>query len=215
MRIALDPTPFPLPPACVEALAAAWSSPPRAYHDLVHLGEVLASYRDAARRRPWHRPREVFWALCCHDAIYVAGAGDNEARSADLAAALATAHLADAGLDLARVRELILLTARHGAVDGPALDDDAARLLDCDLAILAAPPDRFDAYDAAVAVEYAHVPPAAFRAGRRTFLAGLLAAPRIFHSDDAHARLDAAARSNLSRAIARLDQASPAAGPAR
>ena len=200
--------PLLIPAACADAVVAAWSSPPRAYHDLVHLAEVLAEFAAAAARAPWRRPREVYWALACHDAIYVAGARDNEARSADLADDLAGRYL-PADLDRAVVRALILATARHGALADVALDDDTARMLDCDLAILGAAPARFDAYDAAIAVEHAHVPAAAYRAGRRGFLAGLVAAPRIFCSADGHARLDAAARSNLSRAIARLDLAAP------
>jgi predicted metal-dependent HD superfamily phosphohydrolase len=195
--------PLAIPPACGAAVIAAWSMPPRAYHDLAHLDGVLAEFHAAAARAAWQRPREVYWALCCHDAIYVAGARDNEARSADLADRLAEVHLAPE-LDRDRVRGLILATAVYGAIAGAALDADTARMLDCDLAILGAPPERFDAYDAAIAVEYAHLPAAGFRAGRREFLTRLLAAPRIFCSDDGHARLDAAARSNLSRAVARL-----------
>ncbi|MBK9036774.1 MAG: hypothetical protein IPL61_36915 [Myxococcales bacterium] len=198
---------------CAAAVCAAWSTPPRAYHDLAHLDAVLAEYHAAAARAPWRQPREVYWALVCHDAIYVAGARDNEARSADLADELAARFVTDA-LDLAAVRAMILATARHGAIAGEALDDDTARMLDCDLAILGAEPARFDAYDAAVAREYGHVPVTAYRAGRRAFLAGLAAAPRIFCSLDGHRRLDAAARSNLSRAIAKLDLASPSAAPA-
>ena len=195
--------PMVIPPACAAALVAAWSTPPRAYHSLAHLDAVLAEYRAAAARAPWRQPREVYWALCAHDAVYVAGARDNEARSADLADALAVAHLPP-DLDRAAVRAMILATARHGAIAGEALDDDTARMLDCDLAILGADAATFDAYDAALATEFAHVPADAYRAGRRGFLAGLLAAPRIFCSADGHARLDAAARSNLSRAVARL-----------
>lgn len=202
--------PLAIPSACAEALVAAWSTPPRAYHNLDHLDAVLAAYDDAAARAPWRQPREVYWALCCHDAIYVAGARDNEARSADLADELAARYLAPS-LDRARVRALILLTARHGALAGEDLDDDAARFLDCDLAILAAPPAVYDAYEAAIAREYAHVPPPAYRAGRRAFLAGLAAAPRIFSSDDGHRRLDADARGNLARALAALDDAPVAA----
>ena len=196
--------PLAIPPACAAAVISAWSTPPRAYHDLAHLDAVLAEFHAAAACAPWHAPREVYWALVCHDAIYVAGATDNEARSADLADALAIAHL-PADLDRTQVRAMILATARHGAIAGETLDADTARMLDCDLAILGTAPAVFDRYDAAVAIEYGHVPRAAYRAGRRGFLARMLAAPRIFCSDDGHQRLDAAARSNLSRAIARLD----------
>ena len=55
------------------------------------------------------------------------------------------AHLAP-GLDRAAVRAMILATAHHGAIAGERLDLDTARMLDCDLAILGAPPEQFDAW---------------------------------------------------------------------
>jgi len=48
------------------------------------------------------------------------------------------------------------------------------------------------------------VPDDLYRAGRRAFLESMLARPRIFASDFFHARLDAAARDNLQRVLARL-----------
>ena len=69
------------------------------------------------------------------------------------------------------------------------------------MSILGAAPNVFDAYDAAIAREYSNVPAAAYRAGRRAFLARLAVAPRIFLSDYFHARLDAAARANVGRAL--------------
>jgi predicted metal-dependent HD superfamily phosphohydrolase len=196
--------PFSLSPALADALTAAYATPPRAYHHLGHVAEVLAEFDTAADEAPWQRPAEVVAAILFHDAIYVAGRTDNEARSADLA----RARLADAGLpvDLDRVAHLITLTARHGALTPAdvADDPDAARFLDADLAILGAPPDAYDRYEQAIAAEYAAIPPAAYRDGRRRFLARLLAAPRRFLSDAAHARLDGPARANLTRAVAAL-----------
>lgn len=72
------------------------------------------------------------------------------------------------------------------------------------MAIVGAAPDAFDRYDAAIRREYAAVPADAYRAGRRAFLASVLARPRIFFSALLHDRLDAAARANLARAIARV-----------
>ena len=195
------PPPFGLPAACEAALRAAYARPPRAYHSAAHVDEVVGEFERVA---DWDRPGEVFWAILCHDAIYEAGRTDNEARSAALARRLAGAHLRDAALDLDRVEQLILLTARHGGLTGADLDREAARFVDCDMAILGAAPARFDAYDDAIRAEYAHVPADAYRAGRARFLAGLLAAPRIYCSDPFHDRLDAAARANLRRAVARL-----------
>ena len=67
---------------------------------------------------------------------------------------------------------------------------------------IGAPPAAFHAYDKAIATEYKHVPPAAYRDGRRAFLDGLLAKPRIYLSDYFHAKLDAQARDNLRAALA-------------
>lgn len=181
------------------ALAAAYAEPHRAYHTAAHIAEVLRWFDVVADEVGWRDPTAVYLAVLFHDAIYDPLAKDNEARSADLALRLAGAP--------PRTIDLILLTARHGALDPTAFsgDPDAAHFLDSDTAILAAAPSEFDAYDAAIAAEYRAVPAAAFRAGRRAFLANQLARPRIFLSSFFHARLDAAARANLARALARYE----------
>jgi predicted metal-dependent HD superfamily phosphohydrolase len=140
------------------------------------------------------RRRSTYAAIVFHDAIYVPGAADNEARSA--------AWLRGSALpcDLARGAELVELTARHGSrIDA---DRDTALFLDSDMAILGAEPAAFDRYNAAIAREYSAIPADAFRAGRTKFLASVLALPRIFISDYFHDQLDAQARANLTRAIA-------------
>ena len=71
-------------------------------------------------------------------------------------------------------------------------------------AILGSDPATFDAYDAAIADEFRPVTNALlYRFGRRRFLSRLVDAPRIFHSEHFHTRLDAAARANLRRALDR------------
>ncbi len=187
--------PVVLSAAAREVLARAYAEPHRAYHDAQHIAELLAWFDWVAREVGWQRPTDVYLAIMFHDAVYDPRATDNEARSADLA----RAHGANA-----RTVELIQLTARHGALTPEALDADARHFLDCDTAILGAEPAAFDRYDAAIRAEYAHVPDDAYRAGRRAFLARMQAQPRIFLSDLFHARLDAAARANLTRALARL-----------
>jgi len=139
-------------------------------------------------------------AVLYHDAIHQAGRGDNEARSAQLARQEIGRWLPDEGIDIDRVVQLIELTARHGAIGRQEVDEEAALFLDCDMAILAAAPAVFDAYDAGIAREYRPVAPGwIFRRKRRRFLKGLLARERIYLSDFFHARLDAAARANLRR----------------
>lgn len=199
----LTNTPFELPEGLIRAVQAAYALPPRAYHSFAHVQEVLAHVGEVTGGPGWKQPREVFLAALFHDAVYVPGATDNEAKSADLAAEAIETFLRGQGLDVARVRELILLTARHGKLKVAALDPDAAHFLDCDMAILGADPPRFDAYDAAIAEEYRDaVPGFIFRFNRKRFLKRLLAAPRIYLSDFFHQRLDARARANLRRAVA-------------
>ncbi|MDB4957706.1 MAG: hypothetical protein JWO36_5275 [Myxococcales bacterium] len=185
--------PLRLPDPLTERLADAYHEPHRAYHTAEHVAEVLGWFDRVADDVGWRRPAEVYVAIVFHDAIYAPGAKDNEARSAAWARQVALPVDAD------RVAELIELTARHGSID--AVDPEAALFLDCDMAILGAPPDAFDAYDHAIAIEYKQVPPEAYRSGRRAFLQGLLAKPRIFLSNYFHDRLDAQARANLRRAL--------------
>ena len=198
--------PLRLPPAATEVLAAAYAEPHRAYHTAAHIAELLRWFDVVADEVGWRDPAAVYLAIVFHDAIYDPTRADNEARSAALARALVAAS--------PRVTELIELTARHGEREPTALDHDAAHFLDADTAILGAPAPAFDAYDAAIRVEYQHVPEHAYRAGRRTFLERMLARPRLYGSALFHDRLEHAARANLARAIARLGEP-PTAGPAR
>lgn len=196
--------PVALPAEQRAALEAAYATPPRAYHNIGHVGEVLRHYRDVAAGPGWQRPADVALAVLYHDAIYQAGRGDNERRSAELALEHIARWLPDAGLDGARVAELIDLTARHGRITAEDVkaDSDAALFLDCDMAILGAAPDVFDAYDRGIASEYrGHVPGPLFKLNRRRFLKGLLKKERIFLTDFFHERYDAPARNNLRRTI--------------
>nr|WP_054664506.1 hypothetical protein [Stenotrophomonas acidaminiphila] len=196
----MDLTPMPLPADQLAEIEAAHAQPPRAYHNFGHVQALLQHHRDVAAGPGWRQPREVALAMLYHDAVYEAGRGDNEARSAMMARAAIARWLPDAGVDAERVAALIELTARHGHVRGDELDADAALFLDADMAILGAPPDVFDAYDRGIAEEYrGKVPGLLFRLNRRRFLKGVLAQPRIFFSDFFHARYDAQARENLRR----------------
>ncbi|HEY4529620.1 MAG TPA: hypothetical protein VIG97_04730 [Luteimonas sp.] len=202
---------IPLPPGMLEELRAAYASPPRAYHHFGHVEAVLGHFDDVARDPGWTRPREVWLATLYHDAIHVPGRRDNEARSAALAMAEIARWLPGEGIDARHVGHLIELTARHGTLSpgdlGAGPDgDDCRNFLDCDMAILGAAPAAFDAYDRAIALEYAGVVPAwLYRINRRRFLRGLLGRERIFLGDDFHARLDAAARANLRRVLGVCD----------
>ncbi len=126
----------------------------------------------------------VLLAAWFHDAIYdgaVDGGPGDEERSAQWA----EQELAGDPALAAEVGRLVRLTAAHR----PEPDDPAGQLLcDADLAILAAGPGRYAAYVAGVRAEYAAVPEADFRAGRRAVLEDLLAKEQLFGSEEARER---------------------------
>ena len=177
-------------------LERMYASPPRAYHTLHHVGEVLQAL-DRVRAAA-ERPGEIELALWWHDAVYDARRTDNEERSAALTAIVAQELGApDEAAD--RAHGLVMAT-RH---TGEPLQGDAALIVDIDLSILASEESAYDAYAAAVRAEYAHVADADFRAGRAAFLTKMLERPRIFRTR-ALGGLETRARGNISREFLRL-----------
>jgi len=178
------------------------SGPERGYHGWSHPLALLALFEDV--KATLHDPVAVHAAILLHDAIYEPRAKDNEARSAVLAAEL----LADAipADSLARTLALIEATAKHAIPDGlPAADAaDMAVFLDMDLAILAAPAEAFDAYEAGVRHEYREIPEAAFRAGRAAILESFLARDALYMSPWGRAAFEDKARANLRCSIVQL-----------
>jgi predicted metal-dependent HD superfamily phosphohydrolase len=188
--------PLVLPPEVEHALDLAYAEPQRAYHTGTHIHDVLHWFDEVCDQVGWRSPEDVYLAVVFHDAVYDPTRHDNEARSAELAQRLMNAS--------AETVRLILLTAEHGKLDPAGIDHDAAHFLDSDTAILGASAAVFDDYDAAVRVEYQHVPDDAYRTGRGAFLKSMLSRERIFFADFFHAQLDRRARDNLARALARL-----------
>jgi predicted metal-dependent HD superfamily phosphohydrolase len=100
--------------------------------------------------------------------------------------------------DRGEVARLILLTKGH---DVAAVDRLGALMVSIDLSILAAEPERYDAYARAVREEYAHVPEPAFRGGRAAVLRRFLEAKVLFPDTALAARWDTPARANLAREL--------------
>lgn len=199
--VALDG--WQLPPAQWQALREAYATPPRAYHHLGHVLDVLEHCATLHRVAAWTAPRVAYLAACYHDAVYVPGRRDNEQRSADLLRDHALRFGAVDADTLAPASDWILLTARHGQLGGQGVAAEAARFLDADMAILAAPAAVFARYDAAIAEEYRGVVPGfVYRYSRRRFLSGLLRRP-IYLSAEGQALWEASARRNLAAALGR------------
>lgn len=196
----------PAAPSHWAALSAAYSG--RAYHNLSHLREMLSHYTtipDSMRPPPLdqeERFRALFGlALIYHDVVYVAGRGDNEARSADLL----EQHLGPAGCtanEISWCRELIMATKVHT----PSTEDLGAEalLIDLDLAVLARPEEGYRTYTKGVRQEFRLFPNFLYRPGRRKALRHFLNQPTIYHTPYFRSRWEEVARKNLTQELREL-----------
>ena len=180
-----------------DRLVANYSHPSRHYHNLTHIEEcleVFAAYREENEGDP-----VVEAAIWFHDVIYDTTRSDNEERSADVAARELGALRVASGI-IEDVRWLILIT-RHKE---PPTRGDEMLIVDVDLAILGASPERFDEYERQIRAEYVHVDADAFRAGRTKVVQAFLARPTIYSTDRMRKDFEDQARRNLRRSIERL-----------
>ncbi|MBR0673248.1 HD domain-containing protein [Neoroseomonas soli] len=183
-----------LPAIAATELVRRYQEPHRAYHDSAHAGLLWL-------RHLMHGgdpgDRDMALAILFHDAVYEPLTKDNEARSAELLAALVPGATG-------WVRGAILATADHYAYAGT--DCRVLRLLDLDLTPLAERPEVFARNTGLLRQEYAAVSEAAWRSGRREVLACFAATDRLFRTRLA-AIYEAPARANLTAEIAALSEA--------
>jgi predicted metal-dependent HD superfamily phosphohydrolase len=99
------------------------------------------------------------------------------------------------------VAELIRAT-KHSVSDSN--DADTALLLDADLAILGASPERYRDNADAIRREYSWVDEAAYRSGRGEVLGSFLRRDRIYRTERMAELREEFARSNLRAEITRL-----------
>ncbi|MEV3990599.1 HD domain-containing protein [Streptomyces sp. NPDC049837] len=180
-------------------LLARWAEPQRRYHTTDHLVAVLDRVDELADHAD--DPDLVRLAAWFHDAVYLPERSTNEERSARLA----ERALPELGFDEARTAEvarLVRLTITHDPADG---DRNGEVLCDADLAILAAAPDAYAAYAAAVREEYGFVPDDAFREGRAAVLRQLLGLPCLFRTPHGAREWEERARQNLTTELKLLE----------
>jgi predicted metal-dependent HD superfamily phosphohydrolase len=187
-------------------LIRRYSEPHRRYHTTAHLRHVLMMIDELADDQDLFLVRLAAWF---HDAVYAIPAG--QVTNEEASARLALRELSRAGLeqeDLTQVARLVRLTETH--VPG-SRDPEGELLCDADLAILAASPQDYGAYVAAVREEYAQVPDEDFWAGRLAVLTDL-AGRAIFRTGKGHQLLTAPARANLEAEMRLLSQMLGVAG---
>ena len=175
-----------------DALAAAYAEPSRGYHDTVHLTEVLDRIDELASDGPAFDTTVAALAAWFHDAVY-----DGERDAEERSAVWAEQELAGTAY-VAEVARLVRLTETHD----PDPDDVTGQVLcDADLAILAAPRERYDAYVAGVRRDYAHLADADVASGRVAVLRDLAGRERLFHTAYGREHWEPAARANLEREL--------------
>lgn len=96
-------------------------------------------------------------------------------------------------------------TAGLDTDDAAGLAQDAAVLLDADLAVLGAPPGAYLEYVRRVRAEHSGLNDDEWRQGRSAVLRTLLDRPRLYRTPTGNARWEARARANLTAELAGLD----------
>ncbi|MFV5533493.1 metal-dependent hydrolase [Acinetobacter pittii] len=150
------------PQKILNELIAAYSERQRAYHTVQHLYECLSLIETI--QSELNDPYAVALALWFHDVVYEPQALDNELKSAELFEQLMAQDLPFYTLE--KIKRWILATQKHTSTD----EIDLQFLLDIDLAILAATPERFIQYEKQIQQEYSWVDPEVYAIKRKEIL---------------------------------------------
>lgn len=178
-------------------LAAKYQESHRAYHNLDHIQQCLVEFEPA--RGLAKDPDSVELAIWFHDAIYDPRRKDNEEQSAEVFKKI----FSPAGLrmeSIEKVASLILVT-KHDSVPS---EQDAQILVDVDLSILGASPNRFFLYESQIRQEYNWVPDKTFTEGRSAILQKFLARPFIFLTKFFREKYETQARKNMEASLQSL-----------
>jgi predicted metal-dependent HD superfamily phosphohydrolase len=177
-------------------LGAKYTQPHRAYHNLLHVEDVLLRIEELAP--PKEHELALALAAWFHDAVYQPERDDNEERSA-YAAYDALEQAGASPTLMAEVMRLIRLTASHEA----DADDIAGEVLcDADLAILGAAREKYVQYAQGIRQEYVHVPMTTYHAGRAQVLRAFLEREHIYSTPYAREHWERRARENIEAEIA-------------
>ena len=165
-----------------------YGEPHRHYHVLAHILDMLDG-RDALGVDGFALEAAIWF----HDVVYDPRSGENELRSAEIAAD-AFSGIGDPNFH-ADLKRLILITDHRTTPE----NDDERVLCDLDLMILGRNEESYYAYKEAVRMEFSHVPDELFDQARRAVLQAFLDRPVIFHTEVMREQFEAPARENLKR----------------
>lgn len=189
-----------------QKIHSAYEGDGRYYHTLEHLAELISHAQQ--HRTSIDDVDAIELAIFFHDIVYDArsgGGGKNERDSAEAFLSfvdMANPVFASAGVP-DKVSKWIIATKDHRC---SADDDSDMRLfMDIDMAILAAPPERYAAYARAVRREYGHLHSLMWCFGRARFLSAFAASETpIFATEAFRTAGEAVARHNARSEAAGL-----------
>ena len=184
---------FSEPQKIFNKLIAAYSEKQRAYHTLQHLYECLILLESI--RSDLNDANAVELALWFHDAIYDPQAKDNELKSAEL---FGRYMAQDLSVEIVKkIKRWIIATQKHTSTD----ELDLQFLLDIDLAILAASPERFEEYEQQIQQEYAWVDPDVYSIKRKEVLAHFYQTESLYQTEYFQQNFEQRARRNLKEIL--------------
>lgn len=178
-------------------LEKLYTSRSRHYHNTQHVEDCLTLLEEY--RHLVDSPNLVEAAIWLHDAIYNSLSKKNELKSAELAKKIFTS-LGMKSEKLQIVYNLIMMTAHQVKPE----NTDEKLIVDIDLAILGASPDRFDKYEKAIRKEYRLIPSRMYVQGRIKILQHFLDREAIYLMSEFGELFEEQARENLQRAINQL-----------
>lgn len=184
---------FSEPQKVFNKLIAAYSEKQRAYHTLQHLYECLVLLESI--RSDLKDAYSVELALWFHDAIYDPQAKDNELKSAELFGRYMAQDLSVEIIE--KIKRWIIATQKHESTN----ELDLQFLLDIDLAILAASPERFEEYEQQIQQEYAWVESEIYSIKRTEVLAHFYQAEPLYQTEYFQQNFEQRARRNLRKVI--------------
>lgn len=184
---------FSEPQKILDELIAAYGEKQRAYHSVQHLYACLSLHPSI--QSELNDPSAVALALWFHDAIYNPQAPDNELKSAELFEQLMAQDLLPD--TLAKIKRWILATQKHALTD----ETDLQFLLDIDLAILAAPPERFIQYEQQIQQEYAWVDPEVYAIKRKEVLMHFYQSEPLYQTAYFQKNFELNAKQNLRKIL--------------
>ena len=170
-----------------------YDGPDRYYHTMRHISHCLEQLDKA--KRYLQSPDVVEMALWFHDVICVAGAKDNEKRSAQYFQEIVGCSFEQSFVE--KVSYLII-TTMHNATPR---DCDERFIRDIDLSSFALPWDEFLRDSRAIRAEHSETPDDLFFTAKINYLNAMLERPAIYLTDFFYECCEKTARQNIKRCI--------------